>query len=76
MTIDTAEVKELLITRNHEFKSLYEKHQSYEKRLSQLSKRNFLTSEEEREVTELKKRKLNLKDRMQMFIEEYLSGTE
>ncbi len=71
MGLSSANIKEMLIKENFDFKRLYSEHQNYEKRLGQLQGRSYLTSEEEREMTEMKKKKLNLKDQMQIFIEQY-----
>ena len=71
MGLRGADIKEMLIKENFDFKRLFSEHQSFEKRLDQLQGRSYLTSEEEREMTELKKKKLILKDQMQIFIEQY-----
>jgi uncharacterized protein YdcH (DUF465 family) len=69
--MDSANIREILLAKNIEFKRLHEKHQSFERRLDQLNKRTFLSAEEEREKMEIKKQKLNLKDQMQVHIERY-----
>jgi len=67
----SAEIKGILLENNVNFKKLYEKHQNYERRLDQLNKRPFLSAAEEREKLEIKKQKLNLKDKMQIQIVKY-----
>jgi uncharacterized protein YdcH (DUF465 family) len=67
----SAEIKELLLQRDIEFKRLHDRHQGFERRLDQLNKRTFLSSDEEREKMEIKKQKLSIKDQMQLFIERY-----
>ena len=74
MALSSGDIKQILIEKSDEFKKLYDKHQNFEKRLSQLHGRLYLTSAEELEVTEIKKKKLNLKDRMQLHIERYRAG--
>jgi len=45
--------------------SLQARHREYEARLAALEKQRWLSDEEQREETELKKRKLRLKDEME-----------
>ena len=71
MAMSSSGLKETLAKENHEFKQLYETHQSYEKRLDQLNGRPYLSSDEEFEVLELKKKKLVIKDQMHMMIEQF-----
>lgn len=71
MVMSSADIKHKLITENIQFKRLFNKHQSYEKRLDDLNRHYHLTSEEEREMADIKKQKLQLKDRMQVMIEQY-----
>lgn len=75
MAISSSALKEVLASKNNEFKQLYETHQSYEKRLEQLSGRPHLNSDEEMEVAELKKKKLFLKDQMYQMMEKYRDET-
>jgi uncharacterized protein YdcH (DUF465 family) len=71
MAMSFTDLKQRLISENREFAKLHEKHQDFEKRLDVLLGYSFLTSEEEREMAELKKQKLQLKDKMQLMIERY-----
>jgi uncharacterized protein YdcH (DUF465 family) len=50
---------------NEEYKRLHEQHHEYENRLSQFSDKVVLSDEEQVEETTLKKKKLQLKDRME-----------
>ena len=50
------------------FRSIYEAHRSYEKRVAKLNKRIYLTAEEEVEEKRLKKMKLTQKDRMEEMV--------
>jgi uncharacterized protein YdcH (DUF465 family) len=71
MAMGSPTLKEMLARENNEFKQLYETHQSYEQRLDQLVKRPYLTTAEEMEISELKKKKLILKDQMLVIMEKY-----
>lgn len=74
MAQSSAEIKQILINENDDFRQLHNRHQNFEKRLDQLYGRPYLTMDEEREVAEVKKRKLNLKDQMHLIIERYKAG--
>jgi uncharacterized protein YdcH (DUF465 family) len=50
---------------NEEYKRLHEQHHEYESRLSQFNDKAVLSDEEQVEETTLKKKKLQLKDRME-----------
>ena len=71
MAIRSSAIKEVLTKENSEFKQLHETHQSYENRLNQLNSRHYLTADEEVEVSELKKKKLVLKDQMSFIMGQY-----
>ena len=71
MAMSSSGLKETLAKENQEFKQLYDTHQSYEKRLDQLNGRPYLSSDEEFEILELKKKKLIIKDQMHVMIEQY-----
>jgi uncharacterized protein YdcH (DUF465 family) len=53
-----------LIRENDEYRLLSQRHLDYERRLENLVGNGFLNGEQQREITELKKKKLLLKDRM------------
>lgn len=71
MALSSSAIKEVLAKENIEFKKLYETHRSYDERLSLLNKRPFLSATEEMEIMELKKKKLILKDQMQVMMADY-----
>ena len=50
---------------NEEYRRLHEQHHEYEARLSQFTDKAVLSDEEQVEETTLKKKKLQLKDRME-----------
>jgi uncharacterized protein YdcH (DUF465 family) len=53
-----------------EFRRLRGEHQEHERELSDLQARSFLTTEQQWRVSELKKLKLMVKDRMETLIRE------
>ncbi len=69
--MDENQLKELLLSESPEFKKIYQKHQSCEKKLELFKSKSFLTEEEKLEEKELKKQKLSLKDKMYRLMAEY-----
>lgn len=69
--MDEIELKQLLSRENPEFKEVLDLHQQYEQRLQELSDKIYMTDDEERELKELKKKKLVLKDRMYFWMAQY-----
>lgn len=64
MTVDSPELRELLLQSDDEYRQLAAKHHELEDRLNELSAKNYLSEPEQLEEVTLKKRKLHLKDRM------------
>jgi uncharacterized protein YdcH (DUF465 family) len=58
-------IREHLLRDNEEYRRLDDQHRDYEKRLSALTDKVVLTDDEQLEETTLKKKKLQLKDRME-----------
>ena len=58
-------LKELLLQTDEEFHELAAKHHELEDRLHELSSKHYLSDPEQLEKATLKKRKLQLKDRME-----------
>lgn len=58
-------IREHLLRDNDEYRKLDEQHRDFEKRLTALTEKVVLTDEEQLEETTLKKKKLQLKDRME-----------
>jgi uncharacterized protein YdcH (DUF465 family) len=69
--MDEIELKQLLSRENPEFKEVLDLHKQYEQRLQELSDKIYMTDDEERELKELKKKKLVLKDRMYFWMAQY-----
>ena len=59
------ELREQLLTNDEEFRSLSAKHHELDDRLHELGSKSYLADAEQLEETTLKKRKLQLKDRME-----------
>ncbi len=59
------ELREHLADSDPEYRRLLEEHRKRVKRLEELSRKGWLTSEEEQEEKRLKKEKLQLKDQME-----------
>ncbi len=56
---------------NDEYRRLDEEHHEYEYRLADLTSKVVLSDEEQVEETTLKKKKLQVKDRMQAIVREH-----
>ena len=71
--MDEHVVKEYLRNHSEDFRELFEQHQMYETELKQFTHRPYLSDQEQFRQTELKKKKLVLKDQMQLMINDYRS---
>ena len=65
MNAQSQDLRELLLRTDEEFHQLAAKHQELEDRLNQLTAKSYLSEPEQVEQVTLKKRKLQLKDRME-----------
>jgi hypothetical protein len=74
MSVDTHEVRELLLQSDQEFRELALKHHELDDRLHELSSRPFLSDAEQLEEIQLKKKKLHLKDRMEEILRHHRSA--
>jgi uncharacterized protein len=68
MNAQSQDLKAQLIETDQEFHELTVKHHELEDRLHQLTSKSYLSEPEQVEETNLKKRKLQLKDRMEDII--------
>ena len=67
-----SEIREQLMSVDHEYQKLAEEHSEYEAQLEQLSKSPYLNAEDlERQIT-LKKLKLRVKDAMEKYVAQRL----
>lgn len=65
------EVKEILMKENQSFRELAQQHQNYEKRLTELADLSYPSDEEVLEETDLKRKKLAVKDEMYNIMNQY-----
>jgi uncharacterized protein YdcH (DUF465 family) len=65
MNEQSQDLRELLLQTDEEFNQLAAKHRDLEDRLHQLTHKAYLSQPEQLEEVTLKKRKLQLKDRME-----------
>ena len=65
MSQNPGSVKESLLQENEEYRRLEAQHHGYEERLALLSEKAVLSDDEQVEEVTLKKKKLQLKDRME-----------
>ncbi len=65
MPTDPQELKQRLLQSDDEFRQLAAKHQELDTRLNELSTKHYLSEPEQLEEVTLKKRKLQIKDRME-----------
>ncbi len=72
--MNDVDVKEYLIQNDQEFRQLVQRHQSFESQLEALKNRSFLNEQEKFEETDIKKKKLAVKDQMQVRIHDYQVG--
>jgi len=70
-TRDALEIKQLLLQSNEEFRRLAQKHSSFNEQLEKLVHKAYLSEDEKIEETILKKRKLQIKDQMEIMIQRY-----
>ncbi len=69
------DLKNLLLESDDEFRELAARHKDLEHRLHELSHRNYLSEPEKVEEVTLKKRKLQIKDRMEDIVRRYRERT-
>jgi uncharacterized protein YdcH (DUF465 family) len=67
------DLKHLLIETNQEFRELASRHHTLDDRLHQLESKHYLSDAEQFEEISLKKRKLQVKDRMELILRNFRS---
>jgi uncharacterized protein len=72
---DSQDLKPVLIETDEEFRQLASKHHELEERLHELTLKNYLSGPEQVEEITLKKRKLQLKDKMEVIVRRYRERT-
>lgn len=68
MPTDATELKTYLLQSDEEFRSLATQHHELDERLHNLSSKSYLSDSEQLEEITLKKKKLQLKDRMEEIL--------
>ena len=66
--IASDQLRGILVQTDEDFRHLFEQHQELETRLAELSRQLYRSASEESEWVTLKKRKLQLKDRMEQML--------
>jgi uncharacterized protein YdcH (DUF465 family) len=66
-----AQVRDVLIASNEEFRRLVTEHSQYSQRLDSLTQKRFLSEDEKIEEVRLKKLKLRLKDQMESLEQQF-----
>jgi uncharacterized protein YdcH (DUF465 family) len=68
---EAQDLQTLLLETNEEYRQLVAKHHELEGRLTELTHRHYLSDADHFEEVNLKKRKLQLKDRMELILREH-----
>jgi uncharacterized protein YdcH (DUF465 family) len=74
MNEQSQDLKELLLQTDEEFHQLAAKHHELDDRLHELTAKPYLSQPEQLEEVNLKKRKLQLKDRMEDILRRHRQG--
>ena len=61
-------LREELLANNEEFRSLFDKHQDCERRLTEIHENSLLSEKNELEEKQIKRQKLFLKDQMEAIL--------
>ena len=70
---EAQDLKHLLLDTNEEYRQLATQHHELDDRLHELTSKHYLSDSEHVEEVNLKKRKLQLKDRMELIARTYRS---
>jgi uncharacterized protein YdcH (DUF465 family) len=74
--VDESLIKERLLAENPEFRRLLDEHHAHDRALGEIEARSFPTSEDQLREKDLKKRKLLIKDKMALLIQDYRKSQE
>jgi uncharacterized protein YdcH (DUF465 family) len=74
MPTDAEAIRDRLLQSDEEFRQLSTKHQELDTRLHELSHKHYFSDSEQFEAATLKKRKLQLKDRMEDIVRQHRDG--
>ena len=76
MPTDFEELKRKLLQTDEEFRQLATQHHDLDEKIQSFSTRNFLSEPEQVEESRLKKRKLQLKDQMEMILRRHSGAAQ
>jgi len=68
MPISPRDIREQLMASNPEYQRLVQEHSRYDSQIEQISKSSFLSGEDLIQEAELKKRRLRVKDEIEMLV--------
>ena len=71
---EAQDLKTLLLETNEEFRTLVSRHHELDDRLHELAAKHYLSNAEQFEEVSIKKRKLQMKDRMESIMRDYRNG--
>jgi uncharacterized protein len=71
---EALDLQSLLLETNEEFRQLVSKHKQLDSRLHELTRKHYLSDAEQIEEVTIKKRKLQLKDKMEVILREHRNG--
>ena len=71
---EAQDLQTLLLETNEEYRQLVSKHRQLESRLHELTHKHYLSDTEQIEEVTLKKRKLQLKDKMELILRAHRNG--
>lgn len=74
--LSEAELRDQLLKENAEYRRLAAEHQLYDDQLEDLTNKHFLSEEEQLQEKTLKKKKLLLKDQMELMVQRHRKQTE
>jgi uncharacterized protein YdcH (DUF465 family) len=74
MSQDTGSLRDVLLVQSEEYRRLDQQHHEFESRLMTLTEKLVLSDEEQVEETTLKKKKLQVKDRMEAIARQVGEG--
>ena len=75
MPTDFEELKRTLLQSDEEYRQLATQHHDLDEKIHDLTARHYLSEPEQLEETTLKKRKLQLKDQMELILRRHSLGT-
>ena len=76
MPTDFEELKRKLLQTDEEYRKLATQHQVLDEKIQNLTSRHYLTEPEQIEETTLKKRKLQLKDQMEIILRRHSGAAQ